>query len=161
MPRLVWKIQRTIILWACYSYESKRFNLSGACFIFREVSRRVNLSHLLLINNYLSSRDHCWWSMIHTLEPNELFWTKSFSIKHMKNHVQFSLLHLNVLQRITVNIGPFICLGKACLSLLSKFNSCKQYNLCILASAQLLKCRLNFIPFVDRIWDHERQDFHL
>ena len=63
--------------------------------------------------------------------------------------MQFSLLHLNVL--CTVNIGPFICLGKTCLSLLSKLNSCKQYNLCILASAQLLKCRLNFIPFVDRI----------
>ena len=60
---LLRKIQRTIILWAFYSYESKRFNLSGACFIFREVSRRVNLSRLLLINNYLSSRDHCWWSM--------------------------------------------------------------------------------------------------
>lgn len=54
--------------------------------------------------------------------------------------MQFSLLHLNVLQRITVFI-----------SLLSKLNSCKQYNLCILASAQLLECRLNFIPFVDRI----------
>ena len=66
----------------------------------------------------------------------------------MKNHIQFSLLHLNVLQRTT---GPFICLGKTCLILLSKLNSCKQYNLCILASAQLLKCRLNFIPFVNRI----------
>ena len=75
--------------------------------------------------------------------------------------MQFSLLNLNVLQRITVNIGPFICLGKTCLSLLSKLNSCKQYNLCILASAQLLECRLNFIPFVGRIWEQERQDFHL
>ena len=66
----------------------------------------------------------------------------------MKNHIQFSLLHLNVLQRTN---GPFICLGKTCLSLLSKLNSCMQYNLCILASAQLLKCRLNFISFVNRI----------
>ena len=66
----------------------------------------------------------------------------------MKNHIQFSLLHLNVLQRTN---GPFICLGKTCLILPSKLNSCKQYNLCILASAQLLKCRLNFIPFVNRI----------